>query len=102
VVIRRSVFDELGGFDLGFSDPGKPGMGFEVDFGLRCWRAGYRVAFTPMGFDRGDVGGTLLYAPEERERAHETAWERLRSKHRAAFDTVSERVHAANAGLDAR
>jgi hypothetical protein len=102
VVFRRTVFDALGGFDLDFSDPGQSGMGFEVDFGLRCWRAGYEVAFTPMGFDRGDVGGTLLFDPEGRERAHERAWERLRAKHRDSFDLVSERVHAANARLDAR
>lgn len=102
VVVRRSVYDALGGFDLDFSEPGKPGMGFEVDFGLRCWRAGYRVAFTPMGFDRGDVGGTLMFAPEERDRAKADAWERLRAKHRDAFDLVSKRVHAANAQLDER
>lgn len=102
VFVRRSVFDALGGFDLNFSEPGKPGMGFEVDFALRCWRAGYTVGFTPVGFDRGDVGGTLMFAPEEREQAKTDAWERLRAKHRDAFDHISERVHAANAQLDGR
>lgn len=102
VVLRRSVYEELGGFDRGFSDPGKPGMGFEVDFALRCWRAGYSVGFTPMNFDRGDVGGTLTYAPEERKKARETGWNRLREKHRDAFDLVSERVYRANETLKPR
>jgi len=101
VFVRTSVFEELGGFDLGFADPGEPGMGFEVDFSLRCWKAGYRVGFTPMGFDRGAVGGTKTFAQQDRSDAREEAWERLRNKHRAAFDTISERVWRANAELAA-
>jgi glycosyltransferase involved in cell wall biosynthesis len=102
VFVRRSVFEALGGFDFGFSEPGEPGMGFEVDFALRCWEAGYRVGFTPMGFERGEVGGTKAYAPEARDRAHEEAWAKLRADYRDRFDEVSARVYAASADLAAR
>lgn len=102
VFVRRDVFEELGGFDLSFSDPGEPGMGFEVDLALRCWRAGYLVGFTPMGFDRGDVGGTMTFAQQDRDEAHEEAWAKLRADHRGQFDTVAERVWRANAELEAR
>jgi hypothetical protein len=102
VWIRKEVFDELGGFDLGFSKAGEPGMGFEVDFGLRCWEAGYRVGFTPMGFDRGEGGGTKTFAQQARDQAHEEAWNKLRRDHRHQFDAVSRRVWRANATLTDR
>lgn len=102
VFIRTTAFRELDGFDLAFSEPGEPGMGFEVDFALRCWEAGYEVGFTPMGFDRGAYGGTKTYAQQDRDRARATAWEKLRGDHRERFDTISERVREANADLIAR
>jgi GT2 family glycosyltransferase len=102
VFIKRRVFEELGGFDLGFSEPGEPGMGFEVDFALRCWEAGYQVGFTPMGFDRGAVGGTETFEQQDRSQARKEAWEKLRADHRDQFDQISTRVHAANAGLAPR
>lgn len=102
VFIEKHVFNELGGFNLGFSDPGEPGMGFEVDFALRCWEAGYQVGFTPMGIDRGAVGGTKMFEQQDRSQAREDAWSKLRADHRAQFDEISTRVHAANAGLTPR
>lgn len=102
VFIRRGVFEELGGFDLGFSEPGEPGMGFEVDFALRCWEAGYQVGFTPMHFERGSVGGTKAFEQQDRSQAREEAWRKLRADHRDQFDVISTRVHAANAGLAPR
>lgn len=102
VFIRRRVFEELGGFDLAFSDPGQPGMGFEVDFALRCWEAGYRVGFTPMGLDRGAVGGTMTFSQQDRDDAHEQAWTKLRADHRDHFEEVAARVHEANADLAPR
>ena len=42
MLVRRSVFEELGGFDETFA------VGFnDVDFCIRLGRAGYRVLFTP-------------------------------------------------------
>jgi GT2 family glycosyltransferase len=102
VFVRTSVFEALDGFDLDFSEPGEPGMGFEVDFGLRCWEAGYRVGFTPMGLDRGAVGGTMTFSQQSRDEAHEEAWAKLRADHRDRFDEVTERVWRANAELAAR
>lgn len=99
VFIRREVFEELGGFDLGFSEPGEPGMGFEVDFGLRCWEAGYHVGFTPMGLERGGLGGTKTFEQQDRKTAKEEAWEKLRADHRSRFDEISSRAYAANADL---
>jgi len=42
MLVRRSVFDELGGFDEAFA------VGFnDIDFCIRLGKAGYRVLFTP-------------------------------------------------------
>jgi glycosyltransferase involved in cell wall biosynthesis len=101
VFVRVSAFEDVGGFDFAFSDPGDPGMGFEVDLAIRCWLAGYRVGFTRMGFERG-VGGTTIFDTEGRAEARETAWERLNRRYGDRFDELTHLVRAANRELDGR
>ena len=42
MLVRRDVFEELGGFD-----PALPGVGDDVDLGRRAWLAGHRVIVVP-------------------------------------------------------
>jgi len=51
--LRKSVFDELGGFDLRFSGVGEPGITFESEFCYRVWRAGQRLSRAPLNFGGG-------------------------------------------------
>jgi len=47
-LVRKHIYDELGGFDLRFSPPGEPGITFEAEFCYRAWRHGYQVALTDI------------------------------------------------------
>lgn len=74
-LLRKRVFDELGGFDLRFSPPGEPGITFEAEFCYRAWKHDYQVALTdiPVKLETGAEGyifpgGTFLWG--ENERAH--------------------------------
>jgi hypothetical protein len=82
-LVRRRVFDELGGFDPRFSPPGERGITFEAEFCYRAWQHGYRVALTdiPVKLETGKQsyifpGGTSLWGNDERVR-NELANKRL-------------------------
>ena len=49
--IARSAFEELGGFDVGFTRDGLYG-GEDLDFGYRARRAGLRIVFNPEAISR--------------------------------------------------
>lgn len=73
--IRKSVYEELGGFDHRFSPPGEPGITFEAEFCYRVWLHGYQVALTdiPVKLETGSEGyifpgGTSLWGLKEREK----------------------------------
>lgn len=44
LLVRRSVFQELGGFNLSYSRPGFPGIGFDGEFSARAWLGGHEAA----------------------------------------------------------
>jgi glycosyltransferase involved in cell wall biosynthesis len=74
-LLRRDVFDQLGGFDLRFSPPSEPGITFEAEYCYRAWRHGYQVALTdiPVKLETRTPGyifpgGTTLWGNEARER----------------------------------
>lgn len=103
-VIDMDVFDELGGFDLDYSEPGEPGIFFDGEFSLRCWRTGYRVGYVNMG-NYGEtagatVGGTELYDKETLDAQVRRNLELLERDHGSAFDLIEERVCDANADLE--
>lgn len=79
VLVRRDVFDRLGGFDEGYF------MYFEdVDLGWRIGKAGFRNVFDPSA-TAVHVGGTATKGSSERMRKahHESAYRFLAQKYSA-------------------
>ena len=71
--VRRTSYEQLGGWDHTFSAPGDPGICFDSELCLRAWTNGYRVgySFVPLKGAAGHYamdGGTVLFTPDERER----------------------------------
>jgi hypothetical protein len=73
-LFRRSVYHELEGFDLHFSEPGTPGICFESESCYRAWRHGYEVALTNIPVKEGNrgqayifPGGTLMWGRVDRD-----------------------------------
>lgn len=98
-VIDLDVYERLNGFDLDFSEPGKPGILFDGEFSLRCWKNGYRVGYTNMGNYAKNIGGTELFANDDRQRQAERNIELIEKKHGSEFDIVEKKVCTANADL---
>eukprot|EP01041_Mallomonas_annulata_P013805 gene13805-29355_t len=57
MVVRTSVFIQLGGFDESLSLVGQPGIGLDFDLSWRVWRSGFSVAHMPVPFRRRQVQG---------------------------------------------
>lgn len=98
-IIDLDVLHEIGGFDFDFSEPGMPAVMFDGEFCLRCWEAGYKVGYANMGNYGNVLGGTELYAAEDRDEQAERNVELIVEKHGSRFDTVEKRVCDANADL---
>ena len=70
MLIRRSAFQAVGGFDEGL-----PVVFNDVDFCLRLWAAGWRVVMTPLAELRHDEGSSRgALAPEEDYRRFCERW----------------------------
>ena len=105
-LLRKSVYEKLGGFDLSFSPPGEPGITFEAEFCYRAWRHGHQVALTDIPVKlRTDEqsyilpGGTTLWGNQARvrnERANKQRIEKLYGEHLPAIRAA---VQAANRAL---
>lgn len=107
-LLRRRIFDEIGGFDLRFSPPGEPGITFEAEFCYRAWRHGYQVALTdiPVKLETGTQGyifpgGTTLWGNEARERNERANKELIEELYGDSLPAIREAVRAANAQLQA-
>jgi hypothetical protein len=107
-LLRRRVFEELGGFDLRFSPPGEPGITFEAEFCYRAWQHGYQVALTdmPVKLETGSEGyifpgGTSLWGLEARERNERANKELIEDLYAASLPGIREAVRVANAQLAA-
>lgn len=105
-LFRRSVYHELGGFDLAFSPPGQPGITFESEFCYRAWRAGYQVALTdvPVKLETGEAtyilpGGTSLWGMEDRVRNERANKQRIQDLYADGLAEIQEAVHRANRKL---
>ncbi len=105
-LLRKSVFQELGGFDLRFSPPGEPGITFESEYCYRAWRAGYEVALTdvPVKVETGEQGyilpgGTTLWGNEARVRNEEANKQRIEELYGADLPSIQAAVRAANRRL---
>jgi len=107
-LVRRRVFDELGGFDLRFSAPGEPGITFEAEFCYRAWDNGYQVALTdiPVKLETGAQGyifpgGTTLWANDIRERNERANKELIEQLYAESLPAVRQAIRTANAQLGA-
>jgi GT2 family glycosyltransferase len=93
---RRSVFQELGGFDTDLSAPGEAGIWLDYDLCVRAWLAGYEVGYYgALPFARGVGGqGTFMFAPESRivnfERNRAIVDERYRDRIASVRATIDE------------
>ena len=43
LIIRRSIFQQLGMFNVNFSCAGHAGMGFDFEYSVRLWKEGFKV-----------------------------------------------------------
>ncbi len=107
-LVRRSTFDELGGFDLRFSPPGEPGITFEAEFCYRAWESGYQVALTdiPVKLETGELGyifpgGTTLWGNDARKRNEHRNKGLIEERYEHAMPAIREAVSEANALLKA-
>jgi glycosyltransferase involved in cell wall biosynthesis len=105
-LLRRKVFNEIGGFDLRFSPPGEPGITFEAEYCYRAWRFGYQVALTdiPVKLETGTQGyifpgGTTMWGIDARERNERANKELIEELYEDSLPMIREAVRAANARL---
>jgi glycosyl transferase family 2 len=107
-LVRRRIFDELGGFDLRFSAPGEPGITFEAEFCYRAWEQGFQVALTdiPVKVETGTrgyifPGGTTLWDNDARERNERANKELIEQLYERSLPAIRHAVRDANAQLKA-
>lgn len=98
-IVKMEAYERLGGFDFDFSEPGMPGVMFDAEFSLRCWENGYKVGYVNMGNYDQQMGGTYLYAKDDRQRRAEMNIELIQEKHGSKFELVEQRVCDANGEL---
>jgi glycosyltransferase involved in cell wall biosynthesis len=101
--IRRRAYESMGGWDLSFSAPGEPGIGFDTELCLRAWMAGHQVAYSfvpfkgPAGHYAAD-GGTVLFSPEARVGNSVRNSDTIFRRYGPHIDHIDELVEKANAG----
>jgi glycosyltransferase involved in cell wall biosynthesis len=105
-LFRRHVYQDLGGFDIRFSEPGTPGICFESEFCYRAWKRGYEVALTDIPVKEGNngqayifPGGTVMWGKEDRERNEYQNKKRIVELYENELPGIQERVQEANSRL---
>lgn len=105
-LLRKRLFDQLGGFDLAFSAPGEPGITFEAEFCYRAWLEGYQVALTdiPVKVRAGEEsyilpGGTSLWDNDTRIRNERVNKQRIAERYGRDLRLIRDEVRKANRGL---
>jgi glycosyltransferase involved in cell wall biosynthesis len=105
-LLRKQVYDELGGFDLRFSPPGEPGITFEAEFCYRAWRHGYQVALThiPVKLETGAQGyifpgGTSLWGADARVRNEQKNKRLIETLYTEDILAIRTAVRSANAEM---
>eukprot|EP00873_Tetraselmis_striata_P019614 jgi/Tetstr1/439878/TSEL_028286.t1 len=56
LVARRDAMMQLGGLQEGFSCPGDAGIGFDFEYSIHLWKAGYQVGLYNVNFKRPQPG----------------------------------------------
>jgi len=105
-LLRKDVYDQLGGFDVSFSPPGEPGITFEAELCYRAWRHGHQVALTdiPVKFETGQQGyifpgGTTLWANDARVRNEIANKQRIEEMYGDELPEIRRAVDDANRAL---
>ena len=105
-LLRKRVYEELGGFDPTFSAAGEPGITFESELCYRAWSRGYQVALTdiPVKLEQGDEsyifpGGTTLWDNDARVRNERANKERIVQLYDAKLPAIQRKVREANSTL---
>lgn len=105
-LLRKSVFHDLGGFDLRFSPPGEPGITFESEFCYRAWTHGSQVALTDIPVKRQTgaesyifPGGTIMWGNEARERNERANKQLIEELYDKDLPEIQAAVRAANEAL---
>lgn len=108
-LLRKRVFDQLGGFDLRFSPPGEPGITFESEYCYRAWDAGYQVALVdiPVKQQAGAEsyilpGGTTMWGNEARIRNERDNKRLIVELYDDKLPTIQTAVTQANQALTRR
>jgi hypothetical protein len=107
--VRSRCYDECGGFDTAYSEPGQAGVGFDEEFALRAWLRGWQVGYLHQPFKTGveggydlGAGGTFLYGePTERTEHARANGRRVVQTYAPHHDAIMEAVRAGNARLAA-
>lgn len=102
--IRRSAYEELGGWDHSFSAVGEPGICFDSELCLRAWAQGYEVgySFVPFKGQPGEYkldGGTVLFAAATRLRNKVRNEAGMFSRYAVLAPDIDRRVATANLRL---
>ena len=108
-ILRRKVYQQLGGFDLNFSAPGTPGICFESEFCYRAWKHGFHVGLMDLPIKIQQAaegyafpGGTFLWARPEREHNERANKRRIAALYDPDLPAIQERVRQANSLLSRR
>lgn len=101
IFYRRTVFQQLGGFNLDYSAAGEVGMLVDHELSLRAWLAGHHVAvYGPVPFQRYVGGqGTIMFGREARERNLLRSFVRLQHEYADRVAAIDARAAALNARL---
>jgi hypothetical protein len=107
-LLRKSMYAELGGFDMMFSEPGAPGICFESEICYRAWERRYQVGLIDLPvkapIDNGYPlpGGTLLWGKQQRDRNEHLNKKRIIELHGENLPAVQAMVEQANQTLRRR
>jgi hypothetical protein len=107
--LRARCYEECGGFDPAFSDPGQAGVGFDEEFGLRAWLKGWQTGFLHQPFKTGTPGeynfgsgGTFLYGDVSERTTHDVEnKERIARAYAPHYETIMNAVRSSNEHLAA-
>lgn len=101
LLCRRTVYEELGGFNLDYSSAGEVGMLVDHELSLRAWLAGYHVAvYGPVPFARYVGGqGTFLFDEAARHRNLARSFERIQREYGGQVAAIDAEAEALNAQL---
>jgi glycosyltransferase involved in cell wall biosynthesis len=103
--LRKSAFQSVGGWDISFSEVGKPGMGYDHEMGYRMWSRGFQVGlyyaplFNSEFNEQAGKGGTYLWGREDRKQALKSFPEKIHNMYKDEMSVIRKRIQNANSSL---